>query len=63
MKRKVNSMKEYMLAIKRESVFNERGKELTGKCIQLERKRVGNEEESKFNEGVQVGNKKGKCLQ
>ena len=56
-------MKEYMLAIKRESVFNERGKELTGKYNQLERKWVGNEKESKFNERVQVGNKKGKCLQ
>jgi len=42
MKRKVNLMKEYMLAIKRESVFKERIKELTGKCNQLERKRVGN---------------------
>ena len=42
MKRKVNLMKEYRLAIKGESVFNERIKELTGKCIQLERKWVGN---------------------
>jgi len=51
------------LSIKVESVFNERGKELTGKCIQQERKWVGNEEESKFNERVQVGNKRRKCIQ
>ena len=51
------------MSIKVESVFNERGKELTGKCIQLEWKWVGNEEESKFNERVHVGNKKGKCIQ